>query len=108
MTVSLHAPRPAWRHPVLTARHIRDGLRAWAEAHSTRHRHARPVGPLGWTARRIPVVDSDAMPYDRLALFHPKGSKYPFVQYDDDAKGRRMFLWAIRKYAYDRSLSNFQ
>lgn len=108
MTVSIHAPRPAWRHPVLTARHMRDGWRAWRAARRTRHRLARPVGPYGWTVRRIPVVDSDARPYNRLALFHPAGPKYPYVQYDDNDRGRRMFLWAIKKYAFDRHLSNFK
>lgn len=100
--------RPDWRHPVDRLRWVRDGLCAWRAARRTRPRHARPVGPYGWTARRIPVVNHDGYPYDRLALFHPRQSKAPFVQYEDTPTGRRHFMWACFKYAYDRELSRFE
>lgn len=107
--VSMYAPRPAWRHPVLTARHIRDGWRAWRAARRTRHRTARPVGPYGWTAKRIPIVGlDDDKGHDCLALFHPRSPNYPFVQYPNNDRGRRSFLWAIGNYASDRDLSNFK
>ena len=101
--------RPGWSTPVDRLRWGLDGLRAWVVAHRTGWRHARPVGPYGWTARRVPVIGHNGEEeFDRLALFHPRSSKAPFVQYDDTPAGRRRFMWARYRFAYDRELSRFE
>lgn len=100
--------RPGWGTPVRRLLWVRDGLRAWLAARRTRHHHARPVGPYGWTARRVAVFIYDDETADRLALFHPRSANAPYVQYDDTPAGRRRFMWACYRYAYDRELSRFE